>query len=698
MVLLLFGVTMQQSFASGYQLFEEKGKVGIMDDTGHVVLPPSFEALGWSDGNFSVVGEVTGYRLSGFWGIINLSKRFITPAAYESLVYCGGDCIVARKKINLVSVKAGCINLRGEIKIPFMYDGILIQGLRAVVFNLKGPHYYYGLVDINNRALIPVEFKNVRPLGTLRFAVENLAGKIALYGDEGNRVTDFSIDSVSSFYKGFAIIYQDHLQGLIDRDGAVRFEAKYSSIRIGDSGRVFTQLPNEWLLINEKNETVKRIFADDLTPLDEKRLVIGKGNVFGLTDSDLNPLVPVQFDGLLEIEPGKYFAKRNAKWGVIDEQGGNLIPCSFDSLVRERESYCAYRKNLGWQLIDTDGKELTDKYYDGLALDGQGGFRCVRKGFSGMINAEGREYIHCVFDSITTPVDGLVAVKFKGNYGIISSNEDWAVAPQPFPLTVINKQRYLQRQPTNNFVKSFTGEILYFTPYRLVFYPENFVEFLPDGTEKTISYNGETMHRVPRPENVSEIFPESEGFRGIKKDGRYGFMDQRGRLRIANRYDSIGEFHEGLAAIKLIGKWGFVNPDDQIAVNPNYDNCSFFQNGLAIVSRNKKYGLIWRDGRTALQLRYDRIRRLPDQKFLLVSSSLLGLADETGNMVVEPRFNQLREAGNNLLVACRDGKCGVITDQGLSVIPMIYDCINPFHPQRIFLAEKKSAWKSIEIK
>src|SRR5882672_12022533 len=108
------------SFAKVYQTFEEKGKVGMKDDAGHVVLPPTFEALGWSDGNFSVIGEVTGYRMQGSWGIVNLKKEFITSADYESLVYSGGDCVVARKKINQDISKTGCINLKGEIRIRFV--------------------------------------------------------------------------------------------------------------------------------------------------------------------------------------------------------------------------------------------------------------------------------------------------------------------------------------------------------------------------------------------------------------------------------------------------------------------------------------------------------------------------------------------------------------------------------------------------
>jgi len=105
MGLLLCWVMAIPIFAKSYRTFEENGKVGLKDDSGNVVLPPSFEALGWSDGNFSVIGEVTGYRLQGSWGIINLKKELITKADYESLVYCGGDCIVARKKINPVIKK-----------------------------------------------------------------------------------------------------------------------------------------------------------------------------------------------------------------------------------------------------------------------------------------------------------------------------------------------------------------------------------------------------------------------------------------------------------------------------------------------------------------------------------------------------------------------------------------------------------------
>ena len=75
---IVFLAFLVSNFASAepYQVFEENGKVGLKNEEGQILLPASFEALGWSDGSFSVIGQVTGYKLGKAWGIINLKKQF----------------------------------------------------------------------------------------------------------------------------------------------------------------------------------------------------------------------------------------------------------------------------------------------------------------------------------------------------------------------------------------------------------------------------------------------------------------------------------------------------------------------------------------------------------------------------------------------------------------------------------------------
>ncbi len=139
-------------------------------------------------------------------------------------------------------------------------------------------------------------------MAPLRFAVENTENKIALFDDEGKSITGFLIDSISDFHKNFARIYQNHWQGLIDRTGAIKLEAKYNSIKVDEAGNVDAKLPNEWLFINNKNERVKQFFAEELKPLNEKLLIIRRGRIFGLIDWELRPVIPVEYESHLSLK------------------------------------------------------------------------------------------------------------------------------------------------------------------------------------------------------------------------------------------------------------------------------------------------------------------------------------------------------------------------------------------------------------
>jgi hypothetical protein len=683
---------------AGYRLFEENGKVGIKNEQGMVIIPPSFEALGWSDGNFSVIAGVTGFRLNDKWGLINLKKEFVTQAIYDNLTYAGGDCLVARKRLNPTLTKVGCLNLRGETKLPFSYDGVQVQGLRAIVFNLVGGKFSYGLADLTNHILIPISYKNIYALGTLRYAVENRQGKIALFNDDGKPLTDFKIDSLSSFHQGYSIIYENGLQGLINREGEVKLNAAYRRIKITEEGTILTQLPTEWIYLNNRNEVEEKIIADELTPARSNLCIIQSGGKFGLLDGDQKVILPIQFEKLSEVTPRKFIAQLNGKQGVIAIGGELVVPFQFDSVRFDDSNLKAFTKYKGWQLLDTLGKVKSKKSYEFIGEFDGVSYKVHSKGYWGLLHANGDEIIHCVFDSITERKAQLLVVKLKGQYGIIDANENWKLPPQPYPLRLVNDQRYVVMQPTNSFLKNLEHQPIYFTPHRMVFKEEYWLELMPDGTEKTISYDGLIIKRVEFPilKSNEETFISSEGLRGVKIDGKYGFVDSRGKLRVANRYDSIGDFHEGLAPVKLIGRWGFISPQDKLMVQPNYESTTRFVNGLSIVKRNGKYGLIDKRGDVHLILRYDCISLMPNQKFLLTLNKLKGIADEKGHVEIEPRFDFLQDLKNGFLITGRAGKFGLITTEGFDRIPMIYDKI-VFEPSKNqYLAMKTNGWKEFK--
>ncbi|MBX2915126.1 MAG: WG repeat-containing protein [Cyclobacteriaceae bacterium] len=682
-------------WADTFQTFEENGKVGIKNQDGKVVLPASFEALGWSDGSFSVVGNVTGYRQNSQWGILNLKKEFITKAEFESLVYSGGEYVIAKKKINPAQRKTGCLNLRGETQIPFIYDGIQLHGLRAIVINLSNGRYQYGLADLQNKIIIPANYSRITPLGTLRYAVQNESGKIALYAEDGKAITPFAIDSVTVFQGGKAYFYLNGNKGLLDRDGKIMAEALYRDVKT-ENEQVLVLPHNQWQVLNTANKVQRQFEAETIIPTPDGKNIYTYSGYYGLMDEEWNITLPAHYQYLAYHGQDLYKARKNNKSGIITSQEQPIIPLRYDSVVIHYP-FVLTLTHAGWELTDVNQSFRSFKKYEEIGSLQHGLIPAKAYQFWGALNITGDETIHCVFDSLIELSANHIVVKFKNQYGIISHHEDWIVPPQPHPLKLVNDSCYLQLEPTNKFLKSFNGSVIYFTDNSLRFESNLFTEYLPDGTLKQINYRGRLVARKepPQVDKVEAVFSEYEGMRGVKRDGKYGFIDGKGRLRIANRYDSITHFSEGLAAIKLIGKWGFINMQDQIILNPNYTAVNEFKNGLCLVARNGKWGIINQQGKTIINLEYDSIKQEPPH-FLLYKNGLSGLADQHGRILVEPRFTQLEILANGNLKVSQAQKWGVISAEGLSIIPITYDALHFFPEKQQYIGLQKATWKILK--
>ncbi|MFM7857332.1 MAG: WG repeat-containing protein, partial [Flammeovirgaceae bacterium] len=321
-------------------------------------------------------------------------------------------------------------------------------------------------------------------------------------------------------------------------------------------------------------------------------------------------------------------------------------------------------------------------------------------GYEGLMDYNGKEILHCVFDSILQVRGFLAVVKYKSQYGIMDLHEDWKVAPQTFPIVLVSDTHYFQRQPQNSFLKTLNGKTVYFTPYATTFEQEYWIELLPNGRERRLSYDGTILPNTlsVAVNEATQVFHEREGMRGIQKDDKFGFIDAKGKLRIANRYDSIQDFNEGLAPIKLIGKWGFINTRDEIVVQPNYQWVSGFHNGICVAQqRNGKFGAIDPKGQVVLNFKYDKLRLLPNKKLELVLSNKKGRATAKGQIQIEARFDYLQDVADGNVIAVLDGNYGVLSEHGLNLIPSIYHKIYYDATLKLYVAQLKSEAKQITI-
>jgi hypothetical protein len=476
----------------------------------------------------------------------------------------------------------------------------------------------------------------------------------------------------------------------------IKAQPAYREIRIDDDGTLHTRQIDEWIFLDGQNKQFQKRRADSVVAIGKDMLHIRTADNVHIEDYQLKPLFSFSFSSFDYFENGKAIFSVGNKYGVARKNGTILLPAKSDHLRFDQQYIISCQRNAGkemWNVLDSLGNALNTKLYDRIQPFNGKIFPVVNRNFWGAMNASGKEIIACSYDSILQQLNENIVVKFRGQYGVINMREEWIVTPRPNKLKLITDQRFIEITPKTVYLKSIEGNTIYFSENKLEVNNERIIEHLPSGNLWEIDLNGVIVNRQVHPEgSIEHIFPESEGLRGIKKNGQYGFVDSQGRLRIANRYDDIQSFKEDLAAIKIRGKWGFINREDKIAIQPVYDEVSDFKNGFSLVRQKGLLGLIDKRGKQVLPPRYESITILAHGNLLIRQEKLYGLSDAAGKILINPKYNTLKDLNNNYVIVERDEEYGVISLQGISTIPLIYDFITYDSYNNFFIALKRAEW------
>ena len=682
-----------------FLLFEENGKVGLKDEEGKVLIPAQYDAIGWSNGKLSIVDKVVGYQSEGMWGLIHTSNKVLTPPEFLDIKPGEGSFFIAQKKSPLSQRPSfGVISSSGKAVIPFIYDGLKLSNMRAIVMSRSGNRFHFGLTDLSHKLLIPVEYQRIYSLGSLRYAVENFEHKSAIFSEEGGQLTGFTIDSISSFKDDLAIIYENQRQGVINRSGQIIVKPLYDEVRLMDDRTIQTRETDTWFFLTGDNKPQGEFRGDALTAISPDRYIVQVDGNVRLTDNKFQPLHEGLFSSLGPFLNDRAIFKQGGKSGVISRSGKILIPPAYHCLEMDehflRACLDATAKHR-WVMLDFQNNQISEKLYEYIGPFNGKYYPVKNRGYWGALDAMAEEIITCVHDSLLQSSGNNIAVKFKGQYGVISLQENWIVTPGDNRIEVLNDQAYLEYAGQTSFLKSLSGGIIYFSDNPLSYHNGYIREQLPTGAHWLIDMTGIIVDRSHQPLAAERIFAESEGLRAIMKDGKYGFIDDAGRLRIANRYEEVKPFRDGRAAIRIRGRWGFIDRQEKLVVQPVYDQVENFHNGRAIVKRDGLSGLIDANGRILLPVRYDAITVNTFNRFMLRQGQAHGIADESGRIIINPRYDEVTDPGNGYIIVSRDGKFGALTLKGVSTIPMIYDGLTFDIHHNHFVAQKRAPWQTV---
>lgn len=703
---------------SALEVFSKKGKKGVKNQKGNILLDAKYQAFGWSDGKTRDFTDVIGYKQNGAWGLMSKDFEEISRPKYNSIVPFEKDLFVISEKSRYSKVIFyGLLKANGKTKIKSKYRNIIPAGDFLITATKKEQDIFFGVINSNDKIIIDFEYFHISFLGHNNFflTLGNGQKELVKLAPKPQKLLG-NIDSVSTFRDGVAIIFKNGKQGLIRQDGKILLPIEYKKIEWNNGKHIYVTQLDEWTILNQKGREIGRQKADSIFYLNDSLLVKNTSsfaqirNVHNQKDQQI-------FLGDVKDVFGKNFILQNSNRTFIAQDSTQLISEKFEGDVQWNEEFFVVKKKTyqGSEniIINTKGESIVaDSFKFSHEM-----IELKIKSNWGIFDKDLQEIIPPMYNGIKKNGEHLI-VNFKGQFGVINQENDWMIPPQYLSIEPIDEfnykmvDKYLREYISDgrdkvearlyyDFYDEFGVEQDINKQFRLVDKKGNVITdfksgkynghgeigilFKNDQQHILLNKEGNELFKITHYDTI--IFSDDE-YLAIQKNGQWGFINQDGILRIANRYDSVRPFHNELSAIRIRNSWGFINRQEDLVIQPYYAEVSDFENNTAFVKLNNRFGVINQNGDFIIEAEYDEIIK-EKEFYLLRKASKWGIAKNNGKVITFPTYNNI-SVGNNFLQVEKYGTSRILTTEGNNLINDQFDKIYFDHQQKVFLAKKIS--------
>ncbi|WP_170110285.1 WG repeat-containing protein [Flavilitoribacter nigricans] len=193
-----------------------------------------------------------------------------------------------------------------------------------------------------------------------------------------------------------------------------------------------------------------------------------------------------------------------------------------------------------------------------------------------------------------------------------------------------------------------------------------------------------------------------DGLVNVRKDGRYGYIDRRGREIIAPQFSTGARFIHGRARAARDGQSGLIRRSDLRFDPIDYDWYTLLLGNRQYlpVVRNGKFGIMRPDKQLVVPIQYDFLLAHREDLLIARSGARSGLLNYRNDTLIPFIYEslQVNREGPPLLSAKKEGKWGLINLEQDVLLPFIYDEIYPRDSGRYFRVKKDGGYQFLNQK
>lgn len=509
---------------NGFAAVVRDGKRGILNRKGiEVVKPLYFNISEFKDGHAWVTAPTeTGNTKIG---IIDTAGKEIVHPQYDLFIgplYLSEDIMFILK-----NGKRGLLHLDGRELIEPKYEEMSsIEGSKRTIRVKKDGKW--GIADTTGAELIPPQFDGISGFHDDGAIWVERNRKEGLIDSMGKEIIKIEYDHADVVSNGWILTLKDREEGYFEfiRPGGATMKngARYEDAKSFMNGFAAVKKDGTWRLIDTFGTEIKTLDYGEIGDLWDGVACVEKDGKWGVVNSNWIKIIEPVYDEIddEEFSGGVAWVRKDDKWGLIDNKGAVIFEPQFDDYYEyDSDSLVSVTIDGKYGLAKKDGAMIVPAEYDNLPDFDEAEFKfgvesIVKSGKSGIINREGKIIITAQYDDGRYPVNGLIMVKQDGKWGIIDTAERVIL---PFEYSGIYPSGFSQ------FTLEQNGRFGFFAPDHHV--------LLPCIYEK-IGYPG-----------------EERGWIRVQQNGKWGWVDNTGRVMIPIRYDAVSPFAGGKAEVSM---------------------------------------------------------------------------------------------------------------------------------------------------
>ncbi|HEU4717264.1 MAG TPA: WG repeat-containing protein [Bacteroidia bacterium] len=616
--------SMIYALPDGFFKVTQNGKSGIYSVTGKKIIAPVYDDLDplYNPANvYYSPGRIAYYPYYGYFiavnhgkkGLVNSSGAVVLPFSYDDIFLDGSNTRI----IVSVNNRNSIADSTGHVGRATFTSGPQFNGSYGYITEYSRENgYRYGIIDSLGNTVLPARFDEVHICGTnpVTFWVK-IHDKAGVMDSHGKIVLDtlYSAPSLEADLRDSAVVVsRNGKTGIASLSGEILVALLYDSVKITSPSGGYYCSKGKYGIISEHFSKVSPPVYESL-----------EGFTTGMVNDD---------DDVFRGDA--FVAKSKGKYGVITVADSILFPFVYDNIwlgnneiafTRNDTLSVRYRSRLDAEVALTD----VVTFIDGLAVFSNDAYLRTARSDSykeGVVDANGRILMKPVYSILHAGRDGIVFTGHDGRSGIRSPEGKITMLPDVYSN--------FEYRDGLIYVTSFSGKAgVTNMNAKLVidtaFYgicgagegPRMFwVKTTPvyDTVQEMYDYHGGWFllnSSGKKIANTSWNYPAYfyNSVAVISGKEKQGLMDRSGKLLLDTVYDDITRDDIGYFLVRKNGLTGFADARGKIIVAPRWNAASgFFGSLMFVYDQEGNAGIVDTTGKMICGISRSGILQYPD--------------------------------------------------------------------------------------